>query len=110
MFERSIIKHSGQMWKLGLAATTLALAGIGMVVSEMFVRSISTDQYVAAMMSSGVVALGSLAFACAAVRCPRCQAPWVWMAVSGQAHSAWLPWLMSLGQCPRCSVTLPVRP
>jgi len=56
-----------------------------MVLAWTIRSSISADQYVAVMMSSVVIGLGSLVFACVAVRCPGCQAPWVWMAVSGQA-------------------------
>ena len=94
------------MWKLGLAALALAVAGIGMVLGETILSSISADRYVAVMMSSVVIGLGSLVFACVALRCPCCQARWVWMAVSGQAPIEWLPWLMSLVQCPRCDVKL----
>ena len=96
------------MWKLGLAALALTVAGIGMMLSKTLIDSISAGRFATVMLACVVMALGALVFACIAIRCPRCRAPWVWMAVSGQGHGVWLPWLMSLRQCPRCSVRLTV--
>src|SRR3989442_13938875 len=103
MFQVSIIRHSGQMWKLHVATLALAVSGIGMVTSKIQINSISPIQFAGTMIGSVVVGLAALVFACSSVRCPRCGARWVWMAVSGEGHEAWVRWLSNLRRCPQCA-------
>ena len=106
MFAGSVISRSGQMWKLWLGGLVLLIGGIGMLLAIALIDSISHAQFACVMISSVVLCLGSLLFCCVSVRCPNCEARWMWMAISGQAHNAWLLWLMTLAQCPRCSASV----
>ena len=102
MFQNSIIRHSGQMWKLHLATLGLAISGIGMVAAKVEINSMSPAHFAEAMIGSVLVGLAAIAFACGSVRCPRCGARWVWMVVNGEAHDAWVRWLSDLRRCPKC--------
>lgn len=52
MFERSILKHSGQMWKLWLCALLLAISGVGMAASKALIESMSSGLFAVVMMGS----------------------------------------------------------
>ena len=45
MFERSLIKHTGQMWKLWLGAIALTIGGAGMVASKALIDSMSAGLF-----------------------------------------------------------------
>jgi DNA-directed RNA polymerase subunit RPC12/RpoP len=64
----------------------------------------SLDGFSAFKMSCVGIGLGLGAglITCLAVRCPRCSARWLWMAVSEQSHTRYLKWLAELNACPRC--------
>ena len=50
-----------------------------------------------------IVGVLSFIFGCSAIRCPKCNAPWVWLGVSGKSSSEWLHWLLSRSKCPKCN-------
>src|SRR6266545_452903 len=54
------------------------------------------------ILSGMVLTLGGLLFACIGVRCPKCRARWVWMAVSERCSTTYGTWLIALSACPRC--------
>ena len=51
------------MWKLGLAALALTVAGIGMMLSKTLIDSISAGRFATVMLACVVMALGALVFA-----------------------------------------------
>ncbi len=93
----SIVSKSGQSWKFG-AGVAVQFAGLGT-----FYWCMSGDE------PSPLLALGSLAVGLVTtfaswfcVKCERCGARWLWMAVSTQSTPDWLPWLGRLTECPKC--------
>ena len=49
-----------------------------------------------------VVGLLSLIATWFSIRCPKCRAPWLWMAVSTQNYNRWGDWIFALKACPKC--------
>ena len=98
----TLIRRTGQWWKLQVAFGMLLVGGASMFFG---LRNLERQPWwIPAVLVLGgiVVVFGSLVFGCIAVRCPKCRAPWIWMAVKGQESGQWLQWLLSLSKCPRC--------
>jgi hypothetical protein len=100
MFEKSYLKSSRQIWKLYLAFILMLIGFTSMMVALKgnFAVDLSLTLIVGGL---GLWAL-SFAWVCLAVRCGKCKAKLVWKAMREQSYNDWLPWLMSLRQCPVC--------
>ena len=102
MFDNSIVKKTGQMWKLKLAFLLLLIGGASLFYG-LRIMTTKPDALVASLIFGGiVVGIASLIFGCLSVRCPNCKAPWLWQGISGQSSGNWLIWLMSRAECPKC--------
>jgi hypothetical protein len=102
----SIIVESGQLWKV-IAGLLLLIIGsaVGIVVS--FIPYPRTKAVVSGRLNSlqaisTVAAAAGFAYLCMSVRCPRCGAKWVWMAVNGKLDAGSLGALVTLDRCPAC--------
>jgi endogenous inhibitor of DNA gyrase (YacG/DUF329 family) len=49
-----------------------------------------------------LLALLSMVVAVISVRCPRCGAPWLWIAISKKDIRSWGKWLFYMTECPVC--------
>jgi hypothetical protein len=97
--KKSIVDSSGQAWKLRAGFAFLILG----VAVTIYGDSALDRSFGFKMLCVGIgLGLGAALIACLAVRCPRCSAPWLWMAVSEQSHTGYLKWLAELEACPRC--------
>lgn len=101
MFNESIIKKTKQWWKACLAFWGIILGSTMMFIGlanlenkELFIRLVPIGI---------IVGVLSFIFACSAIRCPKCNATWVWLGVSGKSSSEWLHWLLSRSKCPKCN-------
>lgn len=102
MFDNSIIKKTGQMWKLYLSFILLLL-GVASLFIGIKIAEIKSHSLAAFLVLGGlIVGLSSLIFGIVSVRCPNCKAPWLWQGMSGQSPGNWLIWLMSRTACPKC--------
>ena len=102
MFEKSLIVRSGQSWKIVLAIVVAIGGCVTMVWGPRVPLDASSYLGTALGLGGALVALLSWIFACATVRCHRCRAPWLWLAVSQKSVSEWAFWFMTLDACPRC--------
>lgn len=98
---RSISVVSGQAWKIAVAGMTL-LGGVGLTLARWLELPPVAGLDIWGELVTVILVLGSLAFASWAVRCPTCDARWIWLAVSERDHREWLSWAMGLEFCPRC--------
>ena len=92
----AIVTKTGQGWKLWSSGTVLVVA-----VLVMF-KGFHGDGNPAYGVGGMFVGLLSIIPTWFSIRCPKCKAPWVWMAVSTQKHNQWGNWLFSLKACPKC--------
>ncbi|MDB6045684.1 MAG: hypothetical protein JWM63_4235 [Gammaproteobacteria bacterium] len=102
MFDDTVIKKSGQLWK-GIASGALVI--LGFLAAFFGVLTLSGTQLTSsfALVLVGIVLASiGLAFACVAIRCPKCGAKWVWLAMKDHPAGAWIAWLMSQARCPTC--------
>ena len=103
---RSIIAESGQLWKV-VAGLLLLIIGAAVGIAVSFIPYLRTEA-VASGRFNGLQAVSTVAAAvgfvylCTRVRCPRCGAKWVWMAVNGKLGAGSLDALITLDRCPAC--------
>jgi len=95
------IKKTGQWWKVLLSFWVVVLGAILMFVGIYEIRSSTGTGNLFLPLGSLISFVGGL-FACVFVRCPKCKAAWVWVAISKKSPNGWFPWLMTLEQCPKC--------
>jgi len=101
MRQRSVIAQTGQVWKtyVGLAGATLGVVAtilIGITQHRPATQDIGS--FIGRRIGV-VITFASTLYLCLAVRCPKCGARWVWMALL-KWHSP--RWLRSLSSCPKC--------
>jgi hypothetical protein len=102
MLERSILATSGQLTKATvLLALFLAGALLTTVGAFGWVSGSPETQFLLA--AAGIlVALGAGIYGVTSIRCPKCRARWVWLAVSKSGASSWLATLLGRDKCPVC--------
>jgi hypothetical protein len=94
-----------QRWKLALPLGVAAVAGLLILTQGLIRTHLGTDVTRGLLLCATLVAFVAFAVPCFGIRCPRCHAKLFWQAVRTQHSSAWLFWLLSISQCPRCSYT-----
>jgi|SRR6185437_6916051 len=103
---RSIIVESGQLWK-AVAGLLLLIIGAAVGIAISFIPYLRTEAVASGRFSSlqaisTVAAAAGFVYLCMGVRCPRCGAKWVWMAVNGRLGARSLDALITLDRCPTC--------
>jgi hypothetical protein len=101
MNRASFLERTGQLHTfligIGLFVT------IGALLVWTFLFADLTDyfplQLLSTMSAAGVVG----AWLCFTIKCPRCDARIVWIAVREQNIGNWLGWVLALMRCPRCN-------
>jgi hypothetical protein len=103
MFDQSLIKRSGQMWKLALGGSLLA-AGAGLVLlSAAGVQSSNDSRFVLTLFSGFALFFLSSVVLVLFVRCPRCHAKLAWRAVAEGSALNVAGRLLTMVRCPRCA-------
>ena len=95
-----------QMWKLWLSLAGLVAAGLGLYAPRFLGGTLGADPALVSVMSV-VAGLGVFIAAWVSVRCPECRLSLVGHALSNQSHTAWLAWLITVQECPRCQYSSP---
>lgn len=102
MSPQSIIKKTGQAWKLYVFAILLVVG----FICTFWGQAHTQDVYGGAVLGIGLFAgLTSLIFPAVAVRCPSCGARWFWLAISEIHKDHWLNTILNFTACPRCNFT-----
>ena len=103
MFEHSIIKTTGQWWKVLLSCAAVLSGGALLLWAVIQLQDRDASSAASAFIVSGML-LGcfGLLFACTAIYCPKCKARWVWRGIKGQEAGQWLGWLLRHSKCPVC--------
>jgi hypothetical protein len=91
----SIVPKSRQGWKLvaGIVGNWLGAAALWWGLRE------DKPRFGFGGLLLALVAMVSVAIA---IRCRRCGARWLWMAVSTQPDLQWWKWLVAQEVCPKC--------
>ena len=100
MLESSIIRKTGQLWKLPVSVFLSVGGWIGMVAALKYFGGIEDGSIIAIVCL--VVGLSGLLFAFVSVKCPKCNFHWVWVAASQKDKSEWPYWFLKLNSCPKC--------
>ena len=97
-----------QMWKLrGYFAGALA-AGLGLYAPTFLGHALGVNPALVSVVSV-VAGLGVFMASWVSVRCPECRLSVVGHALPNQSHTAWLAWLITVRECPRCRYSPPQK-
>lgn len=100
--ENTLLKRSGQAWKLNALFAALVFAGIVLVLAWLGRQSLDSGLRMLLLMAGAFIVPSALALACISIRCPGCDARWLWQAISTRDSGGWLAWLESRECCPAC--------
>lgn len=102
MFDSSIVKKTGQIWKLGVFAACVLAGGACLLLARPVFQGNGNEQYLAFFAAAPVLILGGMAFAAISIRCPQCGVRWFWSAISKSEHNTWLAQALGHPHCPGC--------
>ena len=98
--QTSVLHRTGQAWKVYVSTVVIWVAAPVAVITGWFADRLSPAVAIALLFSVLVVLVAAIAFPCISVRCPECDAPWYWHALSkkgGGIHRVLRQW-----GCPSC--------
>jgi len=75
---------------------------LGVLLVWMFLYAELNNYFPFMLLSTVVAAFGVALWLFLVIRCPRCKAKIVWIAVHEHATDKWLFWLLALTICPKC--------
>jgi hypothetical protein len=101
MGDASFLERTEQSKRFLTGCGLFLLLGASLVFT--FLYADLTDRFVFVFVSLVVATLLVGLWLCLAIRCPRCQAKIVWIALCEQGAGHWLVWLLALTKCPRCN-------
>lgn len=100
MFNESIVKKTRQWWKANILFWGVVIGG---AILFLGLANLEVKELAFTLMLVGIfVGIVSFIFGCVSIRCPNCNAPWVWQGVSGKSHNEWIRWLLNQSECPNC--------
>jgi hypothetical protein len=99
MFDRSVIKRTGQWWKAMVAFVTVSAGTVAMFSGLLLM---GRHRALVGLVLLGIlVTFSGFIFAVTTIRCPYCGVRWVWRAIAGEGQ--WLKLLLGQSECPACS-------
>jgi hypothetical protein len=104
VFDNSVIKKTGQWWKLVLGFVGILLGG-GLNFYSYYLMGASTstrDDWVIFAIGGIFLGLGSFAFLCIFIKFPDCCSRWFWKSVSTKDHRHYLMHALGHSVCPDC--------
>ena len=102
MFDSSVIKRMGQLWKFIVYVSGCGVGGIAMAIGYSALNNPDSCVFPVGMLSGIALVAACTGFAWVSIRCPACGQRWFWEAVRKQPLGRWLNWLLSLHDCPAC--------
>jgi hypothetical protein len=102
MFDSSVIKKTGQWWKMLAAFSGIVAGGVIMAIAFAVMNSLTAESFFVCMFVGMVFVFVSACFGCISIRCPSCGKRWIWEAVRKQPASMWLASLLGNRVCPDC--------
>lgn len=103
IFEHSIIRSTGQIWKVRVWAFG-TLASFAAVLVAFLLLSFPRNNvlFLGANLFGTVLIISSFLFAIVSIRCPKCGTRWVLRAVFKKHGTNWYDWLADQTVCPVC--------
>ena len=103
IFEHSIIRSTGQIWKVRVwAFGTLVSLAAALVAFFLFPFPRNNVYFLAANLFGTVLIISSLVFAVVSIKCPVCGSRWLWLALYKKHDEGWYDWLAAQSACPIC--------
>jgi Na+/melibiose symporter-like transporter len=99
----SIIKKSGQSWKMRVSIFGIIISGALMFSGSFIGRTNSQFDLYPLIPVGALIGMLSFIFAIFSIRCPNCKDKWFWRAVSKRDKNNWLIWLENQSNCSECN-------
>lgn len=104
MVDNSVIKKTGQWWKLVSGFVGLLLGAAIMYYGIYLMRTLPQPPPNLLLLIFGGIALGfgAFGFQCIAIKCPDCGVRWFWATISTKGHKHFLIQALGHSVCPGC--------
>ena len=107
MLDNSVLRTSGQWWKVLVFVFSLFVGVAAMMLATHLLGDGPANQrrpgYVFWMLGGGsLLWILALIFGFAAIRCGACRARWLWLGATGKLSRDWINSLMDRPECPVC--------
>lgn len=103
ILEHSIIRSSGQIWKVHVwALGTLASLAAVLVAFLVFAFPRNNVWFVSANVFGTILVICSFVFALISIKCPSCEKKWILDAIFRNREMNWYDWLDAQATCPNC--------
>ena len=101
MYPDSVIRKTGQGWKIQVGFWLMVAGGFLMFAVELFIDS---DEFYSLLSIGLLMSFIGIVFLMSTVHCPKCKANWIWMAASKRGITEkWGKGLLMLTDCPECN-------
>ncbi|MBN1470823.1 MAG: hypothetical protein JW925_03515 [Syntrophaceae bacterium] len=101
MYPESVIRKTGQWWKVEVGFLMVMAGGILMFIVQWF---LDFSKYGYIHLIGVSVGFMGLVFLAVAIRCPKCKAKWFWLAASKRGiTNKWGKGVLLLTDCPECN-------
>lgn len=103
IFEHSIIRTTGQVWKVRVwGLGTLTSIALVVVAFLLLVVSRNNVWFVAVSVLGIILVISSYVFALVSIKCPSCEMRWVFQGIFKIREMNWYDWLAAQSVCPDC--------
>ena len=101
---KSFVEATGQLRRLRASVWIIVVLGFLLVVliKQMAAQADMSTALFVSMLITLTAQIAVATWACITIRCPRCRARLIWMAVRQQSMSRWMNWLRTQTTCPVC--------
>ncbi len=105
MFDNSVIRRTGQWWKVLLGFWGVGLSGALMIAGIVLGLEFGHESswFMIMTIVGTFLGLGFFVFLCASVKCPDCGVKWYWAAASKKHAKGWDRHVLLLSTCPACN-------
>lgn len=99
----TFLRRAGEAWKLPIALFIVPVASLAIVFALLSERiALPINITVSIFFLALIVCAASYIWAAVTIRCPRCAAKVLWLAVRTKGPGEWLTWTAGLESCPVC--------
>ena len=110
MLQHSVLRTSGQWWKVLVFFWSLALGSGAILLATHLMGQAPINQrpsqYLFVMLGGGfLVWFFALIFGFAAIRCGACRSRWLWLGARGKLSRDWISLVIDRPECPVCGAT-----
>ena len=96
-----LISRSGQMSRLLLGFGLIVVSGVLMTVAGYLIDILAPEHFASLTVVGCLLGISGFAYLCIRIRCPGCNAKWIWLMASKRRENP-DHWSLRSGHCTNC--------